>query len=81
MTRDEARHVVVAVIASVAPDVDDLVRRASDGVSLHADLGLDSMDVLEVVERVAARTGVRVPESAFCELETLGRFTDYLAAA
>ena len=81
MTREEARAVVLALVGDVAPDTAAGLAEAADDTRLGEDLGLDSTDVLEVVDRLAARTGVRVPERDFGELQTLGRFVAYVAAA
>jgi acyl carrier protein len=79
MTRREVLEILHALIVEIAPDAAASIEDAADATSLHDDIGLDSMDLLDLVERVAARTGVRVPEADFAELETLGRFVDYVA--
>ena len=79
--RDDARAIVVELLTAVAPDAADGTVRIEDSTRLHEDLGLDSMDFLELTARLAARTGVPVPESDLCEFETVGRATDYVVAA
>lgn len=76
----EARAAVVDAIASVAPETADDVP-LTDATRLHADVGLDSTDFLVLAERLAATTGVAVPEASLCELETVGRAARYLVAA
>jgi acyl carrier protein len=53
-----------------------------DGTTrLHDDAGLDSTDFLALAERLEVTTGIAVPESDLCELESVGRAARYLVAA
>lgn len=47
---------------------------------LRQDLELDSLDFLRVLETIAARTGVDIPEGAYGEVRTVGGVVGYLAA-
>ena len=51
-----------------------------DEARLRQDLELDSLDFLRVLETIAERTGVDVPESAYGEVATVGGLVGYLAA-
>jgi acyl carrier protein len=60
----------------VAPDA-DLDRLTSDA-DMRADLGLDSLDFLQLVELLSARTGHRIDEEDYPQLATLGRAVAFL---
>ena len=79
MTGAEMRELVVGAITEVAPDVDPLEVRGTD--SLRVDLELDSIDFLAVVEKLAASTGVEIPEEDYDELATIDACAEYLARA
>jgi acyl carrier protein len=81
LTLLEARAAVVDAISFVAPDAAPRVDRLDDATRLHDDAGLDSTDFLALAERLAATTGIDVPEADLCELETVGRASRYLVAA
>jgi acyl carrier protein len=81
LTSPAARAAVVDAIRFVAPDVTSRVDHLDDTTRLHDDAGLDSTDFLAVAERLAATTGIAVPENDLCELETVGRAARYLLAA
>ncbi|SOC49571.1 acyl carrier protein [Blastococcus aggregatus] len=78
MTEQEAQETVRAAIGEIAPDVDptDL----TEGARLREDLELDSLDFLRVLETIAARTAVDIPEDAYAEVATVGGLTGYLTA-
>ncbi len=46
--------------------------RISDDADLFADLGLDSMQALEIVLEMEKRLGVQIPEEALKEIRSLG---------
>lgn len=81
LTSAEARAAVVDAIGFVAPDAASRVDHFDEATRLHEDAGLDSTDFLALAERLAATTGVAVPEASLCELETVGRAARYLVAA
>jgi acyl carrier protein len=66
--------VVAAALARVAPDVDpgDL------DADLHDDLGLDSMDLLNIAAAISAGAGVEIPERDLAGLRTLRRLEAYV---
>lgn len=78
MTREELRTAVLAALGDVAPEA-DLAALAPDA-ELRDALDLDSMDFLGFVQRIAAATGVEVPEADYAQLGTLAGCLDYLAA-
>jgi acyl carrier protein len=81
LTDVEARAAVVDAIVFVAPEAATRLAALDDATRLHDDAGLDSTDFLAVAERLADTTGIAVPETDLCELETVGRAARYLVAA
>ena len=78
MNREALRTAVLAALGEVAPEA-DLDRLAPDA-ELREALDLDSIDFLRFVQRVAAATGVEVPESDYAQLSTLEGVVAYLAS-
>lgn len=76
MNATEIRQMVAAAIADIAPDVDP----AELDADLHDDLGLDSMDLLNLTAAVVQRSGVEIPERDLPELRTLRHLEEYLVA-
>lgn len=79
MSDDSTREAVIRAITDVAPDIDPASVRGGD--SLRADLELDSMDFLSVVERLADEAGVEIPEDDYEKLTTVDACADYIASA
>ena len=77
MTEQEIRDAYLGELVTVAPDI------APDEVAeddhLQDDLGLDSMDVLNLVTALHARLGVDVPEADYPRIATLAEAVPYLA--
>lgn len=70
--------VVLACLGAVAPDLD---LAAVDGTEdLHDALGLDSMDVLRLMDAVEAATGVSIPERDYPRVQTLDALIAEVAA-
>jgi acyl carrier protein len=72
----DARAHVAAALSIVAPDVDP----ADLDADLHDDLGLDSMDLLNVAAAIAERSGIEIPERDYPGLRTIRQVADYLDA-
>jgi acyl carrier protein len=79
MSPDEARKLVDHALAQVAPEIDPATIDPSE--PLQADLDIDSIDFLNLVEGVAAAIGRDIPESDYGQLATLQGFVDYVAAS
>jgi acyl carrier protein len=77
-TDHDARAIVVAAIAAVAPDVD--VATLDPDADLRDVAGLDSMDFLNVVAAIHTATGLEIPERDYPLLGTLGGFVAYVEA-
>ena len=69
MNDEEARAVVAAALREIAPEA-PLDGLAGDA-DLHDELGLDSMDVLNLALALEERTGVGIPERDYPQLATL----------
>jgi acyl carrier protein len=79
MTSDEARSVIVAVLARVAPELDPA--SIDPNAEIGTDLDLDSMDFLNLVEGVAVEVHRDIAERDYPQLTTLASFAEYLADA
>ncbi len=76
MSTEQIHAVVVDALAAIAPDVDPTAVDAD----LHDELGLDSMDMLNLTDLVVARSGVQIPDRELASLRTLRRIEEFLAA-
>lgn len=77
MTRDEIRTVFIDELTRIAPDIE--AATLSDDDHLMDDLGLDSMDILNLVTALQTRLGLSVPETDYPRLETPEKAVDYLS--
>jgi len=77
-TRDTLRELIYAAVLAVAPDLtrEDL----GPEVDLRYDLGLDSIDALNIATGIAERTGLEIPEADRARLHTLEAVFEYVAA-
>jgi acyl carrier protein len=77
VTRQQIHEAVWELVAQQAGvDVSEL----RPGSRLSEDLGMDSLDVTEVVMELEERLGIHVPDDALPEGLTLGKVEDILAA-
>ena len=76
MTRDALRQAVLDIIADIAPDED--LGTIKDDEPLRDQLGLDSMDFLDIVMELRKRHKVEVPEADYRQLATMKSTVDYL---
>ncbi|WP_170608737.1 acyl carrier protein [Ruegeria arenilitoris] len=76
MTEEEIRVAFVEELVRIAPDIapDDI----DDNDHLQDDLGLDSMDVLNLVTALHSRVGVDIPEVDYPKLSTLPSAAAYI---
>ncbi|CAB4588003.1 MAG: acyl carrier protein [Actinomycetes bacterium] len=74
MTTSDVHELVRSAIADIAPDVDP----SDVDADLHDDLGLDSMDLLNLTAVVVQRSGVEIPERDLAALRTLRHLEAYL---
>ena len=68
---------VRSAILEIAPDLspDDLGAERD----LHDDLGLDSVDLLNIAKQIAEQTGIEIPESAAAAIRKVGDLIDCVA--
>ncbi len=76
-TGPDFAEAICSALCTVAPDAD--VGHVGPDDDLIESLGLDSMDLLNVVAAVAQRTGLEVPERDYPALRTMRGFLDELA--
>ena len=79
MTLDEIRAAFIADLTAVAPDIDADSLRDND--HLQDDLGLDSMDFLNLVSALHKRLGLPIPEADYPRLATTALAVAYLDQA
>jgi len=76
MNEAEIRAVYLEELSGVAPDIDpDTV---GDNEHIQDDLELDSMDILNLVTALHARTGVDIPEKDYPCIATVALAVEYL---
>jgi len=73
----DLRTAILDAIGSVAPDIDTATLGPDE--DLFDELGLDSMDLLNIVTAVHGRTGLEVPERDYPACTTVRGFTAELA--
>lgn len=78
MNATTARDTVIDLIGEIAPEVD--LTGVPDDEDLRDAVDLDSLDFLTLVERVAAATGIDVPEADYEQVRSLRGWVDYLTA-
>ena len=73
---DVLRETLYELILAVAPDLtrEDL----SSNVDLRYDLGLDSIDLLNVANGIAERIGIEIPEVDRASLTSVEAILDYV---
>ncbi len=76
MTKEELRQAVLDIIADIAPDED--VSSLDDDKPLREQIGLDSMDFLDIILELRKRHKIDVPESDYQKLLTLNSTVEYL---
>lgn len=52
----------------------------TDGAHFSRDLGLDSLDITDLLLQVETYFSIRIPDEDFWKLETLGQLKEYIAA-
>jgi acyl carrier protein len=77
MNRDEARELLAQTLLDIVPDAD--VAALTDDTDFRDELELDSLDFVELVERLSKRSGIRIDEDDYRSLRTIGSASDFLA--
>lgn len=76
MAKDDIRTAFIADLTAVAPDLDPATLGNDD--HLQDDLGLDSMDFLNLVSALHKRFGLPIPEADYPRLATPAKAVAYL---
>lgn len=76
MRRDEIRETTLKILGNVAPEIDP--QQAPSGAMLREELGLDSMDYLELLTQLHEETGVEIPEKDYDKARSIDEIVDYL---
>lgn len=64
------RKAVLDAVLEIAPDL--LPEELEGAADLRDDLGLDSIDLVNIASEIASKTGREIPESAGSQVRTLG---------
>jgi len=65
------------LILDIAPEAD--LHNLDPNEDLREELDLDSMDFINLLDSIATKTGVNVPESDYSKVNSLALLTNYLA--
>ena len=76
--RSHLAEVVRDALVDVAPDLDPA--EIGDDDDFHDDLGLDSMDSLNLAVALYEATGVDVPERDYARMRTVAECVSYLTS-
>jgi acyl carrier protein len=76
MTESEVRDRVVDILHYIAPDED--VSGIDDAQPLRDQLGLDSMDFVDIVLELRKRHGITIPEDDYGKLLDMNSIVSYL---
>lgn len=76
MTAEEVREIVAEIIADIAPDED--MSSINDDEPLRDQLGLDSMDFLDIVMELRKQHKIEVPEPDYPQLASMKSTVEYL---
>lgn len=76
MTPDEARTILGTTLREIVPDAD--LASLPAGTDLREAFELDSLDVVELVERLSARAGFRIEDTDADELRSVDSATAFL---
>jgi acyl carrier protein len=79
MDETQALAIVTEALGRVAPEIDPSTIDPTSELRLECDL--DSMDFLNLVERVSSSIGRDIPEHDYPQLLTLEQFASYVAEA
>ncbi|MBI5948227.1 MAG: acyl carrier protein [Chloroflexi bacterium] len=78
MNQEALRTAILDSLREIAPQAD--YGRLGDADDIRDSLDLDSMDILNFVIALHARTGIDVPERDYSKLGTMAKALAYLSA-
>jgi acyl carrier protein len=76
MNENEVREKVIEIISFIAPDEDLSVIR--DDEPLREQIGLDSMDFVDIVLELRKRHRIQIPEEDYDKLTSMASIVQYL---
>lgn len=76
MTSAELRETIIDILSEIAPDED--YESLKDDVSFRDQLGMDSMDMLDVVLGLRRRYKLPIPEDDYSKLDSMNSTIEYL---
>lgn len=79
MTRDELKQTVLAVLGTIAPEVD--LDEIQPTENIRETYDIDSFDFLNFLIGLDEHLGVEIPEADYGQLESLDDILTYLQAA
>lgn len=79
-TKTTSLEIVMAAMASVAPEVEDELASVDPTIDVFEYLGLDSMDHLNVMTEIAERTGIEIPERDYGRLRSLDSLAERIVS-
>jgi acyl carrier protein len=77
MLTKEIKELLIEIIQDILPDED--CSNLEPDVRLREQLGLDSMDFLDIVMELRKKYSIEVPEADYSNLATLNSSVNYLA--
>ncbi len=77
MTAADLRRVILEELINVAPDLDP--EDIGDEDHLMDDLGIDSLDFVNLLSALQKRLGIALPEIDYPRLTSIAALTKYLA--
>jgi acyl carrier protein len=76
MTAADIREAVLEILADISPDEE--LSHVKDDLPLRDQLGLDSMDFLDIVMELRKRYRIQIPEEDYPQLTSLASTVQYL---
>lgn len=76
LTPGQARELIERAVRAVVPDAP--LDTLDEDEDLRRALELDSLDLIEVVERLSASSGLRIDEDDYPELRSMGSAVEFL---
>jgi acyl carrier protein len=77
MTPEQAHELIAQTLLDIVPDAD--LGALSDDADFREFLELDSLDFVEMVERLSVRAGYRIEEDDYRSLRTMSDASAFLA--
>ncbi|MBN2577732.1 MAG: acyl carrier protein [Pirellulales bacterium] len=76
MTAADIREAVLKILADIVPDEE--IKDLNDDQPLRDQLGLDSMDFLDIVMELRKRYRIQIPEEDYPQLISMASTVQYL---